>query len=587
MNSLLTLWQKPIVYRTAIGLYVALVLALAGIIFSVNSLDVQSAAYIRADTQWEPDRNLGVRGVFHYAPTGEVLDPQTMQWRLLPAGADPDEHPGLQLDFGEASAEQQWPNPTVRLPDDIEPGDYDLYLTATFEDVAPLEAATRIEVREHSGPAATFDDLRWRRQQPRDSDSGIRRPVERVDVQDIDVDGDDVVFDERDYEQMFQAHDEAQARDVGLAIAPSTGELKRGLPQTLYVRTFDVDTGHPVAATLTLERTRGMLSGELEETIRTDEFGIGTLELQPTTGLELLVEVDPDDGRSADFDDADAHWSPAAFEIELDAVATQYGLRPASYIVTGDDDIAATVDTTMPDGTFMTDLYDHDGNRLIDALSLRISDGQSGVRFEAPDPDETSPLVRLQTYRSLYGTRNAWDSSVLLLTDDDSPQALRQSATELYEWIADETGSLHHRHLVDSGALDDVSGAELQRIIEAGLHEVHPRYQAPPVLMNTRDADRQALDEWRDDIQHDLRWMMGITVAAGIIVVLYFVVVGIQRHRRDNELLQQLALDDDPPEAHQRRSQQLENYAVILQGLIVLLTLIAFALGILIMVSYL
>lgn len=579
MNRLLRIWRQPIVYRTAIALYVALVLALAGVIFSVNSLDVQSAVYLRADTELETDRLHGVRGAFHYAPTGEVLTPETMEWRLEPTdrtGGDAHD-----LVFPHGPPEETWPNPTFRL-DEVDPGDYDLYLKATHAEVASLETRQPVTVRKRPRPPRALDELRWPRKEFRSDDPrrhDVVEPVDSIDIEPGDDESDETTGDET----------ETGPAEIELAATPPTGELKRGLPQTVVLRTFDADSGRPVPATVRLELTDGMLENDLESPVRTNRLGIATVELQPATRLQFDVRVEPapDEVSTTESDD-ETTWAPASFTLDYEVAATQYGLSLANHLVTPDDEIAAAVHTTMPDGTFMADLYDQDGHRLIDALSLRISDGESGVRFDAPDTGEASKLLRLQTYQSLYGTKHAWDSSWVLFVDDDSIDSLRETTYELYDWIADETDSPHHRTLVDRRAFDDRSAAELRALLEAGLEEVPRNFELPPVLMNTRDADRQALDAWREEVQQDLRWMLAITIFAGIMVVLYFVVLGIQRHRREHALIQQLGLDDDElPEDFERRTERLERYAVTLQGLIVLLTLIAFALGILIMVSYL
>lgn len=562
MNRLLRLWRRPLVYRTAIGLYVTLVLALAGIIFSVNTLDVQSAVYLRADTQLETDRTHATRGTFHYAPTGERLYPESMRWQLQPADQTDDSHRD-DLEFVHGDPADTWPTPTFRLPDDIEDGTYDLRLTATHEQISTLDTTHRIDVVDRGVPAKSFDEFRWPRPDFRDDEGRHRSVVERVDDHEI-------VF------QLDETDVAEEARRVGLAVAPSTGELIRGLPQKLFVRTFDADDGRPVSADLTLDVVDGMLEGTLDSTISTDAQGIGVVEIRPATGIDIEVKVEPDDD-----------YIPAVFEMSFDAIAAQYALEPTARIVTPGDEIEAAVHGTLPDGTFMGDLYDFEGDRFLDALALRMSDGRSGLRFAAPRRDEASLLLRLQTYQSLYGTKHAWDSSYVVFVEDDSTDALRDLVAELYEWIGDKTGSDHHRHLADPELLEELSDRQLRRLVDAGLEEIPRTFELPPVLLNTRDADREALDVWREDVKRDLHLMMGITIFVGIIVVLYFVVVGIRRHRRDHALIRELSLEGELPDEEQRKAERLERYAVALQGLIVLLTLIAFAIGILMMVSYL
>lgn len=593
MNRLLRLWQRPVVYRTAIGLYIALVLTLAGITFSVNSLDVQGAMYVRGEVDLEKGRHHGMRGAFHYAPTGEVLVPETMRWELLDDGGAPTDY-APQFIGGEAV--DTWPNSTFRLPGDIPDGSYHLLVEATHDDVSELTAHKEVTVGTRPEPPKTVAELRWPRQSWRSDDRRLSSIVERVDAVEIEPDepsespeafddSDDVDTDEVDADEF---------RRVGLHIGPPGGELLRGLPQTLVVRTYDVETGHPVPATVRLEAEETLVEHDLETPVETNRLGIGFAEVRPAMSLELRAAVEPnnDDVTRRHFDTADEiedqKWAPAQFDADFRAVATQYSIDPARRVITADDEIVATAESTLSDGTFMADLYDADGDRLLDALSLRMSDGKSGVRFDAPYTSEASPLLRLQSYRSIYGTNHAWDVAYVLLVDDDSPPHLRRVTAELFDWMADNTDSRHHRVLSDEEALGGLSERQLRQLIDAGLMELPPTLDQPPVLMNTREADREALDAWREEIQADLRWMMALAILAGIIVVIYFVIVGMQRHRREHNLMRELTLDAvDLPEEELQKDERLERLAVLFQGMIVLLTLVAFALGILMVVSYL
>ncbi len=552
-------FRRPIVYRTAIGLYVALVLVLAGIIFSVNSLDVQTAVYLRADAELETNRTHGARGVLHHAPTGEVLYPETMQWVLK----RPDDGISHNLEFVHGPADETWPTPTFRLPDDIEPGSWELWFEATHERSAPLQTAHRITVAERPPPATSLHDLSWPRPQYRNDDPS-RALVRPVDTIDLDEEGE-------------PDEDADEPTRVKLDVAPPTGELMRGLEQTLYLRTFDADDGTPIAADVELKITEGQLDHDIDEPITTNRLGIGSTTIQPTHSIEVEFRVTPHD------DDIDA----ATFQTRFDSATSQYALRPTSRVITPGDTIEAGVTTTMPGDTFTADLLDVEGRRFLDGLSLRMSDRAGGIKLDAPESGEASRLLSLQTYQSPYGTQRAWDSSYLLFVGDDSHHELQRITEELYEWIGEHTGSEHHRRLVDDRVFDDLSEAQLRALITAGLEEIPRSFELPPVLLNTRDTDREALDAWREEMKRDLNRMMVFTLAIGIVVVMYLVILGIRRQREDAQKMRDLALEEgEIPSEQQLRDERLERYTVVLQGLIVFLTLIAFAVGIWLMVTY-
>lgn len=562
MSRPLRLWRRPAVYRSAIGLYIFVVLAVAGVTFAVNSIDVQGALYVRGEPDLERDRTHGMRGVFHYAPTGEMLVPEQMDWFLDPV--DGDDAAVYPLRFVDGPAHQSWPDPSFRLADDIPDGDYHLRVDASHRQVAQMEAGYPVTVSQRP-PPASIDELRWPRQTAREDDAQNRDPAVEI-------------------------ADEDRQPEVMVSLAPADGELVRGMPQSLYLRTWETETGRPVPATLEFDLANGLLDNDLPESVRTNRLGFADIELQPATTLAVDVIVEPAPPQIIDPDaDADAEPLPTErFELNLPAVATQYSLQPTSPVVTPGDTIDAVAHSVLSDGHFMVDLHDHQGDRLLDTASLLMTDGKSGVQFDAPDPGQSSPLVRLQSYQSIYGTTHGWDGAYVLVVEDDSEQVLRDATADLFAWIGESSSSPHHRALADGDYLDDLSRAQLLQLLRAGVREIPRTFEMPPVVLNTREDDRRELDVWRAEVQKDLRWMMGLTLFVGLIVVLYFIVAGIRRNQRETAALREFELEtSDPLPQQQRRAERIERLTVALQGIIVFFTLLVFALGILIMVSYL
>ena len=556
MSEPVPLLRRPWVYRTAIGLYLLVVLAVAGVTFAVNNVDVQGALYARADSDLEPGRTHGLRGVLHYAPTGEVVIPETMSWELRAS----DDGASYPLDFIGPPPAKAWPNPTFRIGDDIPPGAYDLHIQASHRHIAELQASFPVTVGESPRWATTFKELPWPRRQAREERASRRdRPV------------------------TYLGDGEPQ---VSLALIPRDGEVVRGMPQTLYLRVFDPHTGEPRRATLQVKLEEGLVEQELSPRIRADELGIAALELQPSTSLTLHVEVRPAP-LNGDGDEEFQPQEPSTFRLKLPSVATQYSLQTTAPVVAPGEPIHAAAYGVLPDGYFMVDLLDHQGDRLLDSASLMMTDGQSGVRFDAPAAGESSRLVRLQSYQSIYGTRFGWDSAYVII-GDDAPHQLRWLAGDLLAWIADLTGDPHWAALADEDRLDDLSQAQLRDVLRAALRELPRRFEMPPVVLNTREEDRRALEAWRDEAKSDLQWMMGLTLFVGLIVFFYLVVVGLRRNLLEGAILREFELAEGelPPEQVQRAAR-LERLTVTLQGMIVVCTLVIFALGILMMVTHL
>lgn len=534
------------VYRTAIGVYVLLVLGLAGASFWVSGIDVRGAIYLRGHDQMETGRTNGLRGVFHYAPTGEALDPAHMEWTLESV----DDGARYPLSFEQGSAAALWPDLPISLPDEVAPGAYWLEVQTSHEKVSQLTARTEVDVTRRPSPAAQVGDMGWPEAAPRDDDAHRRYP-RLVEL--------------------------SEPSDIQVAITPADGELVRAVPGRVYFRVFDKDRGAPVPAAIELELTSGHAIDDIPARIRTDSSGIAVLDVTPAMDLEFDVIVHPTGG---------ADELPR-YHLRLYTVGAQYGIRPHQRIIRRGSPVEATIFCAMGNCDYLVDLYDE--SRLLETLTLSMRDGRGGARFELAEDARISPILRLQAYQSIYGTTHGWDSTYVIFVSDDRPATLLETTRELYSWIADETGSIHHRALVEDGYLsDDLSVIELRRLLEAGLEEIPRSFEQPPVLMNTRMSDREAMQTWRDEVRGDLMIMMSFILFLGVIVVFYLVLLGIRRHRREAMMLAMVDLEfDEPDSAENLRAIQMERITVAVQGAIVLLTILAFALGILLVVSYL
>lgn len=550
-------WRRPIVFRSALGVYVLLVFILAAMSFGVTIFDVRGALYLRGFAELEQGRPNGMRGSFQYAPTGEALRPGKMEWQLVEPNTD--KRYALELASGEPA--DRWPDMRLLIPDEVPAGDYELEVALDHEQAPRFLARAPVEVKEWGGAVENLSDLPWPRWRPRD-DEAERRPA-RVKPKRPDL-------------------------PVALAVTPAEGELSRGFPWRVIFRVYDPETGQPMPATLKIELNHGLLEREFKAEIHTDPLGFAVFEVVPASTLYLDVEVQT--LASTVEEERFFGEQENIFEVRLSAVPTQFQLRPHRQVVRRGENVDATIQSVLNNPSYMVDLFDLDGERLLQTQTAAMQGQQGGARFVAPKAGESSPLLRVQTYQSLYGVEHGWDSRYILLVEEDSQPALLALVRELFEWIAENREDPHFRALLEGDYLDEeLTEGQLRRLIGIGLEELPRSFELPPVLMNTREADREAMQTWQQEKRQEVALMLGLLLAGGVVIVLYFVALGIARQQREARLFAELDLEHEESAFHDEleRSIKLERLIGVLQALVMLATLLAFALGIHMVVSYL
>lgn len=563
-----------------------LVLALGAFAVSVNTIQVEGAAYLRAQPTLEKGRPNGLRGIFQYSPTGEALQPQSIDLALIDAGsnnansndADSDGAPadGLEshpLKQVASDATQAWPDLSFMVPDDVPAGDYELRFRVTHDKVNELTDQVPVQVLDAPSRPTSIREMTWPRAKPRTDDADDRRPSIR--------------------------HRRGDA-NLGLALIPASSEVLRGHEQTFYLRAFDSRRGKPLSATIDLHKTDGMHDGKLPDEVRTDDQGFASFTMSPVTDLRFDATLrvdgddhDSDDGSSNDAaddsaEDATGENGPSAtYAITLYTVTSQLTFDQLPPVAIAGEPIQGALQSILDDNHYMVDLFD--GDHLLHTLTARLEDHRGGLRFEAPSADQTAPLLRLQTYRSLYGLDHGWDATYLLLLAEDSAAARRQALADLFEWLAHHRDDPHYAYLAtDDGALAGLSQTQLQELIAAALADVPKTLVEPPVLINTRQDDIAELETWRQQMRHRVMIMMSILLVLGLAVVLYFIATGIAHQQRGAAQLRAIELEfEDPDPTTQRRLQFIERSLVILQATIVFGMMVAFAVGIVVVISIL
>ncbi len=559
-----------VIYHIAIVVYALLLLGLAAASVGIGGMDIRGAVYLRGPVELQPGETHGFRGVLHYAPTGEALMPESVHMRLVGPGL------AVPLEVG-----GEWPDLLVTVPEETAPGERQLEVRLESERTGTVEAAAEVRVGEGSVVGA-LEEREFPEGRTRHEDAHRRRPQVQVMPRPIEIEVDftapeeEGALEDEGSEEAEEGDEEAEGPQIALDLIPADGELVRGLEQRIFLRVVEVETGAPVRADLSLEKTMGIIEGELPEVIRSDGMGIAVVELVASTDLDIEVDVHP----------RDEELLGERFLLRLSSVPTQFVVRPTALVVGAGQDLSAQVMSTLASPNFMADLYD--GPHLLGALTLSMREGQGGVVFDEDLLVGRGPLLRLQVYQSLYGTSHGWDSAYVFLAPRSEPEDLQGIAEELVAYLGEHGDNPYHRWLVEEGRFDEELDVVLvRRLIAASLAEMPRSFELPPVLLNTRQEDRETLATWQEEARRELQWLIGFLLLGGFAVVLYFVLLGVRRHQEEARMLKEIELDLEPNSADEHRAIALDRLTVVVQAVVVLATLAAFALGILLVVSYL
>ncbi|RDV36648.1 hypothetical protein DV096_18060 [Bradymonadaceae bacterium TMQ3] len=575
MRPVMQTLQRPIVYRSAIALYVLMMLGLITASVAIGNRDVRSALYLTGSPTWNPHRPYALRALYFDAATGARLAPDhfEVQWSapnsppLATAEAGPGHYLHIQLPPNDHLA----PTHPATSPDALAPTH-----PATSPDALAPEGDTTAETREICALARrqTVPDLRecWTielREPPRTPSEALQHAIGSPTSRDPDQD-----------ERRTALTDDDPTSELAMQIGPVDGELVRGLPDTLWLRVFERDTGQPRRANLEITLERGLTQTPLPTSLTTDPLGLARLPVNAMTELTLKVIARP-------YAPTDAPAS-ASYTLRLPTVAAQFAVSlPRPYTIAGQS-VEGSVNTILTDSPFMTDLFE--GTSMIAANAFGSSKGSGGFTLPTPEANAPGPLARVQVYQSFFGAGDAWDIAHLLILKDGSPQTLRQSTALLLEHLHTTHPDEHWDTYLDlltpphSPSVD--TPARLTPLIEFALNRLPRDFQSPQPLLNTREEDRRELEDWKNEIQRDLYHMMIVVLLVGLLIVAYFALLGLRRLRRERSLLAEIDLEFDAP-LTDNSDTRLEDLVTLFQAFIVFATIALFGLGIILVVSYL
>lgn len=575
MRPVMQTLQRPIVYRSAIALYVIMMLGLITASVAIGNRDVRSALYLTGSPTWNTHRPYALRALYFDAATGTRLAPDhfEIQWSapdsppLATAEAGPGHYLHIQLPPYERLAPEHHDGATDALApehnddaiDALAPGadaatkTRDLCALARRQTVPDLRDCWTIELRE---PPRTPSDALQKAIGPptsRDPDQEERRPA---------------------------LTDEDPSSRLAIQIGPADGELVRGLPDTLWLRVLERRTGQPLRAHLDITLERGLTQAPLPTSLTTDTLGLANLPVHATTELTLKVKARP-------YGPTDPP-SSASYTLRLPTVAAQFAVSlPRPFTVAGEP-VEGSVSTILTDTPFMTDLFE--GPSMIAANAFGSANGSGGFTLPTPENQNPGPLARVQVYQSFFGAGDAWDIAHLLILKDDAPETLRETTALLLEHLhtthPDERWDAYLDLLSPPHSPSVDTAGRIAPLIAFALSRLPRDFQSPQPLLNTREEDRRELEAWKDDLQRDLYYMMIVVLIVGLLIVAYFALVGLRRLRREKALLAEIDLELDGP-LTDNSDARLEDLVTLFQAVIVFATIALFGLGIIVVVSYL
>jgi hypothetical protein len=570
MDNIVEIARSKTVRRTAVGLYVLCLAGVLGAFFIISLFEVENSTYMLGHDTVEKSRPNAVRGVVFDTPTGKFVTDATVDLSLHDFEWDGESSVQRiveqQLEGTEIASGTTEPTGHIHLQmqpsDDVEPGDYALVVHATGQKVSKdYYAGLDVEVVPRE-PA----ELDW-------PDRTHRLP-----------------------EDNRPDHDEAATKSdgpVAIDLLPRDGEVIRGVESTVYVRTYDRESGEPVSATVLFNKVEGINETELPAKVTTDRMGLARVRWTPGTDqnwqLEAIDADMPSDDDTSAGEEADDDTSTAT--IRITTVPAQFSMELSDSVVEPGQTVEGYVKSLNRSGGMMVDLYDGDAWTVAEAFGLR--EGASGLKVTVPEYDGIGKLQRVQLYGGIYGTGNAWDAKYVWLAEDTDEAGRQAALREVIAFHADHTDDPYFAYLHDNDAAqsDTAGEKELRRWTRAYLDGVPRHFDAPPQLINSEKKAKERLEEWKSGIKSKLMYLVGFGLFVGLMVVLYFVMMGIrssQEHKRqlrdvDTELAISGDAADDVDAVHAARA---DDWVVWLQIAIVVTTLIFFAAGILLLLSF-
>lgn len=541
--------QHPLVQRAAIVLYIVCIIGVISAYIGISSVETRQALYFQGDHVLQAGATSVVRGAFLDARIGQFAHPSDFRFWITPPGEPAAS--GKLVGRGKSGA-GGFAHIALDIPADQAAGKYDLVLKASNPELGEYEARESVEIV-----------------------SGVEIPqkwpskTERADIQQL-------------AKKQTERTQKVAEEGVLIDVLPGDHEVVRGLPNKIYLRTRDARTHKPVSARLTVLSSKGYLEGTLPTELKTDRLGLVSLSLTPITDQVWQMEAETADGTKSET------------EVKLMTVAAQFAVQVKQPVVMQGKTIDGAVYSLFETGAFFFDLYQQE--RRVAASALGLQQGGSGFFVEMPPGGD---IYRLQVYGDFYHPANAWDSAYVVRVNDSSAEALRGAALQMLRFIATNTVSTdaYFSEILADNILETASTTELNRWLPAFLLAIPRQFDVSPTLFNTQHADRAELEVWKASVKSDLKILVGLVLLIGIVALFYFTFMGIQQVRARSRRSYESELDDalvdgleegiESTGKHLLESSRMNDVSVAVQGGLLLLSIVLFAIGVWILMGYL
>lgn len=539
---------QTILFRGAIGLYVACITTLVASYIAVSSMDIDVSMYLQAPSTLHAELPTAARGIVMNAPTGNLF-----------VGAD------TSFKIGEETIGKAETQPHGHLHVQLQPshaavGNQNLNLTVDHPLVEEFEVDVPVEV------VAEQDSFQWPEATSRQTD------------------------EKRSREEEWEG-------ELKVRVLPGDGELPRGLPSTIYLLLIDAETGAPVQGTIALDKLEGMVDSELPKTFQTDELGLAKVTLTAVTSQRWTLTAtasgtaDEGDDKAGDKkeqgDKEEGEGRSGTGTVRIYTVASQFSFSPSRLIAVPGQPVEGLVHTLHRSGGILVDLYD--GTRWAHADAFGISAKGAGVRSIVPT-DVKSPLVRMQVYQDLFGAASAWDSRWLIVSDSAGPDACEPALRKLLNLHVVHNPDLADwaSHALKSPALDATfRTGTCSAWLEAALLGVPHRFDPAPLLVNTQKEDREELEGWRKGVQAKLIIATSGVLFVGFAFVLLLVLRGMKRAQMHAQVIREVELETaSEAELETPKPFDVDKWLVVLQTVIIIATIFTFGMSLLMLLSW-
>ncbi len=552
--------RHPLVQRAAIVLYVVCIIGVISAYIGISTVETRQSLYFQGEKVLQAGAINAVRGAFIDARIGQFAHPSDFQFILV----SPEESAENGTLVGQGkSGPGGFAHIGLNIPANQPAGTYDLVLKANNTELGAYETRQSVEVR--SGLPASY---KW------------PTKTERGDIQQLAK------------QQAEASRKQPDKNDVGVKdgvlidVLPGDHEVVRGLPNAIYLRTRDSKTSRPISTRLKFLSLKGYLDGELPAELKTDRLGLVRLSLTPITDQVWQMEAETTDGKKSET------------EVKLTTVAAQFVVQPKKPVFKDESYIEGKVYSLFETGAFFVDLYAQD--RRVAATALGLHREVSGLVLDTPvEPSESAEIYRLQIYGDFYNQANAWDSAYVVRGNDSSTEGLREAAIRVLGFVAKNTRTTdaYYSEILADQILETASTAELNRWLPAFLLAIPRQFGVSPPLFNTQHADRAELEQWKASVKSDLKILVGLVLLIGIVALFYFTFMGIQQVRARSRRIYESDVDDsgegflvnalEESSDVGLDSSRMDEISVAVQGGLLLLSIVLFAIGVWMLMGYL